>query len=288
MQMPDPSNWFPFILAAGAQQPRVNIQRVIESLVIAAVTSGILIYAMQQVLIERVDQIDKRVSEDISELKAEIRMMRRDVYRPRSGSTEAMAAYSTPRYPIQEQGPILIVGSAPCLHEDVIAAMAMRPGAHVMALNEAAAAVRHIDHLYAGHYYKAPHFMAYRQQKLPDAPRRYSVHACWEDGRHPVELVDYWWEGAQSGATSAWTATRIAKGMGYDEVILCGCPMDTSGYFNDGETHRDDEGTPRIGHDAAHPITVRYRENFERLAAEEGEGVFSMSGWTADLLGMPA
>lgn len=198
-----------------------------------------------------------------------------------------MTARARPEYPKRHAGPVLVAGSAPCLFDDVLRARLLHDDAPIMALNEAAAAMEHIDHLVVGHYYKAPQFMALREERWPGRPA-YTGHACDEPGRIQVPCIDHWWTDAKGQATVAWVAVRIARAMGFEEIILCGCPLDTSGYWNDGQTHLEDEGTPRVGHDNSHPTTRRYRERFEHYArTEPGAPVRSMSGWTRDLLGAP-
>jgi hypothetical protein len=95
------------------------------------------------------------------------------------------------------------------------------------------------------------------------------------------------WRGVASAATSAWTAVRIARAMGYTEIILCGCPLDPTGYFNPEDTHRFSHDCPRVGLDPESGIVMRYRSQFATNAKAEGKGVFSMSGYTLSLLGPP-
>ena len=80
--------------------------------------------------------------------------------------------------------------------------------------------------------------------------------------------------------------------LGYDRVILCGCPLDASGYF-EGESKKG----RAIGHDCRrvgdpsqnlHRTIENYRDKFAKLAKGEFKGkVFSMSGLTRKLLGEP-
>lgn len=214
---------------------------------------------------------------------------------------------------------MLVVGSAPCLFDDVREALKLRPFAEVMAINGAGAALEHIDHLLCGHEEKCSFFVAARKKAFPNAPP-VRVHANTMDHRrnemaHMFPEVTDWWPFEKGiGATSASKAAKIAKYyLGFEEVILCGSPLDDSGYFP-GES----KGVPqsrnclRIGdpgfshHVTPHhtgeystqpgmPMRVQeskmikaYRTRFRQLAEGEFKGwVFSMSGFTREIFGSP-
>lgn len=88
---------------------------------------------------------------------------------------------------------------------------------------------------------------------------------------------DYWWQHLQTGqGTSSMLAAKIAIAIGFDEVILCGAPLDREPYL-DGEddwVHRTD----RDMEVARHPwVKAKYLHPY----------LSSMSGWTQELLGQP-
>lgn len=196
--------------------------------------------------------------------------------------------------------PLIVVGSAPCLYEDFEAALSIYPTADVMLINEAAGALPEGDHILAGHTVKAELFAAYRREKFPDC-RPFRVHANWTARKEPPpkamypSVTDWWGADVSSGATSAGKAIRIGLKLGYSPIVLCGCPMNGGGYFNESETARFDlpkfGKCRRVGFDKeqSHRTIVRYRETFKKLAETEWKGkVFSMSGYTRELLGAPA
>lgn len=193
----------------------------------------------------------------------------------------------------------MVVGSAPCLYEDVRAARELFPNAEVMAINEASGALEDVDHVLAGHSSKAEQFVRYRMSKFPHC-KRFRVHASWarveEAPRDELPSVTDWWSGVNTGATSAGKAIRIAQRMGFDRVVLCGCPLDTSGYFNPQETDALQREYQHLGKcarvglkkDENNRSVVRYRDTFRKLAETEWKGwVFSMSGLSRELLGEP-
>jgi len=80
--------------------------------------------------------------------------------------------------------------------------------------------------------------------------------------------------------------------QGYDPVIMCGCPLDSSGYF-EGESVKG----AGISHDCrrvgdpdqdVHRTIINYRDKFQKLAnGIFKDKVFSMSGLTRHWLGEP-
>lgn len=71
-------NFIPFTLAEGQAQPKMNIQRIIEALLIAAITAGVAMYASMQVLDTRLQNMQN----DVQRLEQSVKEMQRDLYRP--------------------------------------------------------------------------------------------------------------------------------------------------------------------------------------------------------------
>jgi len=192
---------------------------------------------------------------------------------------------------------LLVVGSAPCLHDDLAAARRLYPDAEVMLVNGACVAVEDADHVLSGHTAKAYEFAEARRKAFPNA-KPWRLHAnCARINRPPKnehpDVTDWWGAEFSTGATSAAKAARIGLQMGFHPVVICGAPMDGSGYFT-GESQTGKVITHdcrRVGDPAhqEHRTINGYREKFAKLAAGEFKGkVFSMSGFTRDQLGHPA
>lgn len=189
---------------------------------------------------------------------------------------------------------LLVVGSAPCLFADVDRALTLRPLAAIMLVNGACTAIENAEHVLSGHSYKAEEFAAARRKKFPNAPV-WRLHATItqkhlaEAGTVFPSVTDWWDKSYCHGATSISKATDIGlRGLGFDEVILCGAPMDASGYFVGEATKTVD--CHRIGDPAAQKFRVidGYRRKFRDTFAPLFKGrVFSMSGFTKSVVGEP-
>lgn len=188
---------------------------------------------------------------------------------------------------------LLVVGSAPCAHEDLAAARKLYPDAEVMLVNGACTMVENAEHMLAGHTVKAEEFVKARKEAFPG--RQIRVHANWARiGRQPKRefpsVTD--WHGAHvsSGATSAGKAAMIGLDLGYHPIILCGCPMDGSGYSFDEAIVSQDKSCQRVGDPKVQDRrTIRgYRERLVALSKTVfKDKVFSMSGFTREHLGAP-
>jgi hypothetical protein len=167
----------------------------------------------------------------------------------------------------------------------------MHPGASLMLINGACTAYRDAEHVLSGHADKSTMFFAERAKAFPDC-RPYRMHATLsypkQRDEHPF-VTDWHGQAMATGATSAGKAARIGLALGYDCVILCGCPMDPSaGYW---------EGEAKVRHDCARfdtpdnprRVITRYREKMALLAKQEPfkSKVFSMSGYSKQVLGGP-
>jgi hypothetical protein len=191
---------------------------------------------------------------------------------------------------------LLAVGSAPGLYEDLAAAKALYPDAEVMLINGACAAVEEAQHILAGHTEKAEEFVAARDKAFPFA-LPYRVHAtqrvgknCVRPDEHP-SVTDWHPPECSSGATSAGKAALIGFRLGFDRVILVGCPLDGSGYFvGESAGIRQQASCQRVGDPRKQEAATirRYKKRMAELAETTFKGkVHSMSGYTRELLGYP-
>ena len=190
---------------------------------------------------------------------------------------------------------LLAAGSAPCLFADLEAARALYPGAEIMLINGACQLVEDAEHVLSGHTDKAEFFARAREKAFPLA-MPWRLHATWMI-RHPVprdlypSVTDWWGPEHSSGATSAGKAALIGLTMGFDRVVLCGCPMDGSGYVqNESEGIPQLKACQRVGDPKKQEAATirRYKKRLAELAQTTFKGkVFSMSGYSRECLGSP-
>ncbi len=194
------------------------------------------------------------------------------------------------------KGTAIVVGSAPCLRDDLKRALELYPFAFICTVNGACVEVEEIDAIVAGHTNKAEIFTEARRKAFPNG-KPFDVFANWAGSGSPPKQeyrsVTRWFgKNCSTGATSAAKAARMMFEMGWERVVLCGCPLDSSGYFP-GESEKGRS----ISHDCrrlgdpkeaqSRPIEG-YRRKFKKLAEGEFKGrVFSMSGLTRKWLGEP-
>lgn len=190
---------------------------------------------------------------------------------PRSGSLPAFrrTASSTPLYRVEHSGTVLVCGNAFCLSDDLERSRSFFPDAPIIAVNGASWEVKAFA-LFSQHperFVQFGHEWIRRQRKFHND---FTVHAF---GKGKLAYVDYWWS-IKRGGGSAWGARKVAHYMGFDTVILCGCPLEVGNYVN-----------YRPGELMTHQVVINdLRRGIERDVVWH-EGVLSMSGWTAELLG---
>lgn len=191
-------------------------------------------------------------------------------------------------------GTLLVVGSAPCLFEDVARALELRPHAELMLVNGACTTIEGAQHVLAGHGDKAELFAAARRKAFPLA-KPWRLHATISD-KYRAEaqklfpsVTDWWDQSYCTGATSAAKGALIGlRGLGFSEVVLCGSPMDGSGYAPTEAVVP--HNCHRVGDPAKQQMRVidGYRRKFKDKFAPAHRGrVYSMSGFTRDCLGEP-
>lgn len=197
---------------------------------------------------------------------------------------------------------LLVVGSAPCALGDLAAAKELYPEHEIMLVNGACTLVEQAEHMLAGHTTKAKEFKQARLAAFPNSPVP-RIHANWamprtrrrEDleralRREFPDVTDWWGPDVSSGATSAGKAAMIGMHMGFDVIVLCGCPMDGSGYHPGEAKVTTEAGMQRVGDPKMQQRATirRYRDRMASLALGMFKGkVFSMSGYTRQVLGEP-
>lgn len=189
---------------------------------------------------------------------------------PRSGSLpESRRTVSRPPYRVGHSGTVLVCGNAFCLSDDLERSRSFFPDAPIIAVNGASREVEAFA-LFSQHperFVKFGHEWIRRQRKFHND---FTIHAS---GKGELTYIDYWWS-IKPGGGSAWGARKMARYMGFNTVILCGCPLEIGNYIS------DKPGLLMTRQDVIDGL----RSSIER-DVEWHNGVYSMSGWTRELLG---
>lgn len=168
-----------------------------------------------------------------------------------------------------------MAGSAFNLRDDLARAWEIFPGAPVIAVNGASREVKALA-LYSCH---PARFAEYGYDWIRHQSRLFgdgfTVHASrFVSG---CDHVQHWWEDARGRGGSAWGARKLAWLMGFDPVVLAGCPLVPGNYAG----HRPGMIMTKL------PVVEGYCRDIE-AETEWHEGAFSMSGRTAEILGVPS
>lgn len=189
---------------------------------------------------------------------------------------------SAPGYPYRHSGSVVICGFGETLFDDLARVAKIKPDLPTIGVNKVSAYVKCFA-IYSFHYDQAHLgiWVEWQKKKFGDG---FTVHAPGNKEFLPhnqrnYPYVDYFWHASASRGSSAWCAVRMAKMMGFEEIILCGVPMQRlpyankqpAWYFQSGRTNALDQFKKAIAEDTAHH-----------------PGVCSMSGWTREILGAPA
>lgn len=190
-----------------------------------------------------------------------------------------MEPQSIPPYPHQRSGTAIVCGSAWSLLDDYEIASRLRPGAFVIAVNDA---VKHVrpDAIFSMHFEKMAMWVRraadrwdWRSIETHTAARVSKGKLAWIAG-NGGNYVDFIWPIDKAGGSSGWEAGKIARRMGFSEVIYCGVQLEI-GPYQDGWN-----GWNRRDH------VRNYREAVVN-DAEWHRGARAVSGWLAEVLGEP-
>lgn len=187
-----------------------------------------------------------------------------------------MSVQSIPEYQERHSGVCIVLGSAWTAHDDLKKALGVYPGAFLVGVNRSVEHYR-CDMMVAidrnnAQSWKETHVEKFGPVKLHGGRQG----AC--GGLEAYPWYDYFWPELQyGGGTSSMLAARIAMAVGFDKVILCGAPL-SNGPYLDGE-----DDWSRRNQNALNSYRGPWRK-----AMHKGEifgKVYSMSGWTRELLG---
>jgi hypothetical protein len=197
-------------------------------------------------------------------------------------------------YTVKHKGCAILCGAAPCLFEDLAEAKKARPSATVLGIKFVASLVPEIEHVWSQHIELVAKIKkaAGRAIKVHTRPRRHQ-HASapmwfYPANKESLAAVDYEWPDLHwvAGSSGFAGALWARHGMGFDEVIMAGIPMDqksrqyVSGY---GQKPKFDNNAYANENQVLHWLQIV--KDFKESG--KANGIYSMSGKTQKLLGAP-
>jgi len=157
---------------------------------------------------------------------------------------------------------LIILGSAPCLMDDLDAMP------WICLYDYMAIGLDAVDRYPAGLKYVA----TFHPAEITDIRKRREVYGGNTDYKvisHEPQntdiVIEDWWKPSGS---SALLGVQAAIRLGYDRIILCGCPL---------------QGKDRHGGDYHTMFSKGWNDRIKEIK----DHVRSMSGWTRELLGVP-
>lgn len=163
------------------------------------------------------------------------------------------------------KGTCVIVGSGGSMWNDYD--KIKDKGFDIMGVNVGGQFIPDLTHLFSWHCYQISAISKFRKAEFYG--KTFLTHSVREyDG------IDYVWYLSGGASMSGISAIDLCVLLGYENIILCGVPMDDSGYFY---------GRPKNPE-----VCDKYRqEEVRRLKVKFGDRVKSLSGYTKEVFGEP-
>ncbi len=173
-----------------------------------------------------------------------------------------------PEYKHRHSGTALVVGTAWNAMTDFQDAMRKHQGTTIIGVNRTGQFIN-CDMMVSQDRAMIPYWRSVSMNRNPET---HSLKSPIPREYYPY--IDYFWPAGTGSGTSAWTAAKIALAIGFEEVILCGVPIE-SGPYIDGVLAPtfDDKMVLRKTREAIMKDTWLHPY------------VKSMSGWTKEFLG---
>ena len=171
-------------------------------------------------------------------------------------------------------GYAVVAGSARSVFDEVKKVLAKRDGAAVFAVNDVSVYLPVVHHMVSLHSEKLEFWRGLRKAES-SVSQGFVTH-----GVGPFPGPDYRWENLSPHfALSGYFAMQLAYLMGFDEIVLCGCPGDGTPRFFDPA-----EGRPDSFVYSQDTVLQQLEAEMKRLPGFKAR-VRSMSGFTQQYFG---
>lgn len=193
---------------------------------------------------------------------------------------------ASPPYPKKESGVCLIIGTHPCVTADIDAALLAYPDAKLCAVNDASKIVP-CDHIATCHPEKIEQFLKAHFDAWDENYTDPDLHVRDINEARNVILPVYKWAHNYGGGSAIFAAVTMIA-IGFERVILCGCPIDGGGGYAI-PTHEGTPDDPRLGNMSPdHSMVSAWHFSMRAMidrAPEISSKIRSMSGFTKQLFG---
>jgi len=189
----------------------------------------------------------------------------------------------------RQSGACLVIGTHPDWEMDYKRALEHYPRADICGVNEAVRLIN-CKHLVTSHSEKIDYFMELHKKhnKGKWLPLVHLRKNPFEREAKEIKWKHHDWL-IRIMAGSAPFAAAVMISLGYEKVILCGCPMNGGGGYAFEDTHKGDRYDPRIGYEDSnhnmirswHNSMIKFKDEFPELA----NNIKSMSGKTKEIFG---
>jgi len=184
---------------------------------------------------------------------------------------------SEPRYPVRHSGTCIVLGSGWTADDDLARARSIRPDAFIIGVNRSVTNYK-CDMMVSLDRQGAKKWQAVHKEEFGPI----QLHSRMLKQRNVISAepwVDYWWYNYEPGGTSSWLAVKIAHAIGFQEIILCGVPLE-KGPSLPNERWSDWSGRSQQGSIDTFRSALM-RDHFYKPYVK------SMSGWTREAFGEP-
>lgn len=197
-----------------------------------------------------------------------------------------------PQYKEKHKGVLLVVGTGPSWKEDYEKAKIKFPK-HKVALVGHAAKLLQGDFVFSDHY----ELLEVLQEDQSKFHNSFTTHSCMSPVWEEYPEVDYWWDIKRPEGSTVESAIRIGLIMGFDPLILCGCPLEKAPFQTEYYVTPDCHHWPpprdialygkRMKKNTTEELEAMMQKSFRNNSIFWKGKVFSMSGFTKRILGGP-
>ena len=183
---------------------------------------------------------------------------------------------------------LLCAGTGPTFESDWLKATEKYPDAKIASVGYAAGIVP-ADFVFSDHYEVHAELAEIRKKLEPEKPWTHHCPEIMLGAMAEFNLPNMtWWDWSRSDATSIESAMRFGACTGFEKVVLCGCPLVKAPVSTVRQVIKDGQvWPPPTKRNSSDEKLNMFRTALVSIAAQYKGRVFSMSGFTRDIFGLP-